>query len=388
MPPNEHAKLFPQGLSKYIDQNVAQELTCVVTAESGHVEQFADELVQAGLLPDIADAALPIIHGFEVRGEGRDFIRLARSENVQSVWFIHPRMRGPYMSIIRGLDHFVTGEPVSRIINLSLAPPPDLLPIPFRPAEPLHRATRHAAARGALCIFAAGNGGPGPGSINPWSIAPWVVSVGACSEDGKQLLPSSGRGVPTDTLSRPTVIAPGIYHLPYWEDDDGSVHFSKSPPDGRESGSLPQTGTSYAAPEVAVAAMQIEIFLERFEKYLIEQKGAPPDRAEDFYFANIFVGRGQKPRDPRLTTDRVVGTLDVSDGSAIGRYPLRRDPLVIKQILMDMAMDMPSCEPYEIGAGVVSAGLAKQCFSTFGTVEDISVARWCISQGLLTDKDG
>lgn len=381
------AKLFPEGLAKYIEASPRQDLIVIVSAAAGRIGWLTEELTQKKMINNLDESLIPIIDAIEVNGNGRAIAAIVESSNVESVWFIHPKMRQAYMAILRGVGHIaLDAQNASQpIINLSLAPPSELLPIPFRPNEPIHRATRRATELGVLCIFAAGNGGPAQGSINPWSIAPWVVSVGACTADGELLADVSGRGIPGDQLSRPTVVAPGVdVRIPYWLNSTGEATAGEAPESGETLWSQPMTGTSFSAPVVAQTALRIAHFLDQMEQNLLASRGPSP--AGGFTFAQIYDRHGPA-RDVRLTSERLVGTLEITGNGAFGTYPARADPLVIKQILMDMALGMPDYEPYEVGAGFVHPAIADHYFRTFGAPEIGSALRWDIKKGLLGDDE-
>lgn len=133
-------KLFPEGLAGYVESNLERELIVIVSATTGRLGWLVDELVQSKLVTDLDTCLLPIIDAVEVEGNGRSIATLTDSPNVESVWFIHPAMREAYMSIVRGMEYFARdmGNGSPPIVNLSLAPPSELLPIPFRPHEPLN----------------------------------------------------------------------------------------------------------------------------------------------------------------------------------------------------------------------------------------------------------
>jgi hypothetical protein len=164
------------------------------------------------------------------------------------------------------------------------------------------------------------------------------------------------------------------HRIPYWLDDDGEANGGEAPEGSETLWSQPITGTSFATPLVTKAAMQIAHFLERMEQDLLATKGPAPTGF--FHFAQVYETHGPA-RDTRLTAERLVGDLDIgAEGGALGSYPVRADPLVIKQILMDMAFDMPAYEPHEIGAGFVHPAIADHYFQTFGTPEIRSTLQW------------
>ncbi len=89
---------------------------------------------------------------------------------------------------------------------------------PFDPDDPINIASKRAADRNIIVVFAAGNEGPAPDTQNPYSKAPWVISVAAGTKEGG-LADFSSRGTPkaqrlansdpNDDFNAPTITAPG-----------------------------------------------------------------------------------------------------------------------------------------------------------------------------------
>jgi serine protease AprX len=88
----------------------------------------------------------------------------------------------------------------------------------FDPADPINVASKRAADRNIIVVFAAGNSGPAPDTMNPYAKAPWVIGVAAGTKEGG-LASFSSRGVakaqrlantdPNDDFNAPTITAPG-----------------------------------------------------------------------------------------------------------------------------------------------------------------------------------
>jgi serine protease AprX len=89
---------------------------------------------------------------------------------------------------------------------------------PFEPDNPINIASKRAADRNIIVVFAAGNAGPAPDTHNPFAKAPWVISVAASTKEGG-LASFSSRGTPkaqrlansdpNDDYDAPTITAPG-----------------------------------------------------------------------------------------------------------------------------------------------------------------------------------
>jgi serine protease AprX len=89
---------------------------------------------------------------------------------------------------------------------------------PFDPNNPINIATKTASDQNIICVFAAGNSGPGKGTYNPYAKAPWVIGVAAGTKEGglasfsSRGLPASerfGNSDPNDDFDAPTITAPG-----------------------------------------------------------------------------------------------------------------------------------------------------------------------------------
>ena len=164
---------------------------------------------------------LSIINAYAVSGTCANLIHLAARDSVDNIWYVHPTIYPVYVRLIAGLEFSI--KEGARLVNVSLSPPSELLPMPYRPNEPMNQATKVAADNGALTVFAAGNGGPGEDSLNPWALAPWVMCVGAASTDGTYVAPFSARGRLEDATYRPTIVVPGVDIETPWPFEDAPI---------------------------------------------------------------------------------------------------------------------------------------------------------------------
>jgi hypothetical protein len=73
----------------------------------------------------------------------------------------------------------------------------------------LIRGMRESYRKGIITIVPIGNFGPLPGLINPFAKQEGVISVGAATVDGKELLSFSSKGIPGKIYSGPSIVAPG-----------------------------------------------------------------------------------------------------------------------------------------------------------------------------------
>ncbi len=355
-------KLWPEALRNFVVRYPEEVIPAIVMAYSGKMESARAAILSSGgsfeSVPE-EKRVLNVIGSYALICSAGNLLSIARSESVKSIWFIHPTLFEKYLGIIRGIEDVIKTD--IGIANLSLGVPSELLPMPFRPDEPLNQATKIAADHDILLVFAAGNGGPSENSLSPWGLAPWTMSIGASDESGEVLANFSGRGIPGDPVYRPTVVAPGIdiqVPVPY------IIRTKSNRLKKKRRSSPPMSGTSFAAPQVSRIAAQIGYFLAEMRRDLIE-RGKKDPQAE-LTFAQIYRHNHLSNRDDRITSNRLVGELDIQAGYSIARYPIVPNPYVIKQIIMDMALDMPNYEPYQVGAGFVHLAVAMEYFGTFG----------------------
>jgi len=314
---------------------------------------------------------LALIEGVAVSTTGREAEGLSRAGVVAALWQVPAAIHEPYVRTIWSLGDAVKEK--IRVVNLSLAPPRDVLDPRFRAEEPMNLATRAAADKGLLVLFAAGNYGPAENTLNPWSVAPWVLSVGAASEDGEFLADFSSRGVPGDPLYRPTVTAPGIDQLvahpsgiPKTQQQlaaEERTGFNQRVPESERSRYTVVSGTSMACPVVLAVAAQVIFYMDRLKALPpFRKRKVPPDAT----WVQMYTHRRTDPLDDRLTTNRLAGKLALAGGASTGSYPLHSTPAVVKQIILDMALGMPAYKPHEVGAGFVSRELALHYFGGLG----------------------
>jgi serine protease AprX len=80
----------------------------------------------------------------------------------------------------------------------------------FSPDDPINVASKLAHDLGFVVVFPAGNAGPTSNTLSPYCVAQWVICVAAGAKDGLTLADFSSRGIPGDSLYRPTITAPGV----------------------------------------------------------------------------------------------------------------------------------------------------------------------------------
>ncbi len=191
---------------------------------------------------------------------------------------------------------------------------------PFDPDNPVNIATHTAYLNNIICVFAAGNSGPGKGTYNPYAKAPWVIGVAAGTKEGG-LASFSSRGTPAserltnsdplDDFDAPTITAPGTGR----EFDSDSAKFSAAIVSVRAISNVVSTGLTDDA-EIPIAYLP--------------------------YYTQIS--------GTSMATPFVAGTVALL---------LDADPTLspddVKQILTQTASRMPGFDDFEVGAGYINA---------------------------------
>jgi serine protease AprX len=190
----------------------------------------------------------------------------------------------------------------------------------FNPDDPINIATKAAAERNIVVVFAAGNSGPGPDTHNPYGKAPWVISVAAGTKEGG-LAGFSSRGLPkeerlgdTDTNNdndAPTITAPGT---------------------GRE---FESNAAKFSATIVSTRSLTN-----------IVANGLTDDTEIPLAFLPFYT--------------QIEGTsMACPHVAGVAALMLDADPTLspeeVKQIIQQTATRMPGREDYEVGAGYINA---------------------------------
>ncbi|HEY6730198.1 MAG TPA: S8 family serine peptidase [Solirubrobacterales bacterium] len=136
------------------------------------------------------------------------------------------------------------------------------------------KACDKAWRRGMVIVKSVGNAGPGPGTLTAPADAEGVLTVGATNAGGTKIASYSSHGPTFDGRHRPHVVAPG------GERGAGIGGIAA----GGFIGTLPEPGTSFAAPQVAgMAALLIE-----------REPALTPDQVRDRIVATCKKLRGAK----------------------------------------------------------------------------------------------
>jgi hypothetical protein len=301
---------------------------------------------------------------------------LSRRDDIVQVWYVHQDLFDEYVNVIEAIDNIVRTQDGVVPINMSLGPPASLMPMLGHIEEPMNEATRQAALKGNIPIFAIGNyftpDRPDPGVVNPWCLPEWVICVGAADAAATRLFDHSARGAPDLPETWPTVVADGIDVIGPWPvnkpktpkqkqyDQSNAEFIARVPADKRGIYTI-MSGTSQAAAQVTRAVAQIVYFVSQ----VAAQKNTNPG---DLFFSLTIpedrFAAGAR-RGPRLTGD--VGE-KTSDGVEV-RYRLVEPWKLVKQLLIDSAIPMPTFAPSEVGAGFVSPDYIEQQFGQFGLAD-------------------
>ena len=307
--------------------------------------------------------SLELIHGFTISATAEQVNALATHDEVLAIWSIPTPLFPAYANIIKSIEYYLEQNPAGGPIECEPRPSPEFLPMSYEPEEPMNLATKAAFDRGCLTVFSVGNAGPAQDTLNPWGLAPWVIGVGATSEDGSLLWKESSRGRPGDAIYHPTVVAPGIDILTthpsgvpkgpeLLEAEKRTGFYDKVP---REKWPLYTvvTGTSFAAGHVTRIVTQLYFFLTQAEHE------AAAGGASSFEIEYPFA---MKP-DP---SERRAGTVIPDPTHFKVKYPAKRDPAVIRQIVIDAAQPVPGTQFHESGGGFVQFELIGELFGKYG----------------------
>jgi hypothetical protein len=356
-----------------ITRPAESNVNAVAVAKQGEAAQLRDELEQIGAGDGTRPENLEFADLVAFSSKADVLRAVMRSKHLRSAWVIDDSIYEPYVRIIKAMALFVRTNEGIHPVNISMAPPPALLPLPYRDDEPMNLATREATNQAKIIVFAAGNAGPGEGTVSPWC-APWVICVGAANRDGTKLASFSARGSPGDRQSWPTVVAHGIdvvtthpRHIPKTAEQleaEKRTGFADRVPVDERAGYTVVSGTSFAAPQVTGIIAQVIHYLVglRGEFEALHRR---PIRNGDT-FRQIYRGT-TGGRDLRVTRARYVGESRDRGAEMEVTYPFNATPaLLAKQIILDMASPMKGYENHEVGAGFVDFEMARDYFGRFG----------------------
>lgn len=345
----------------------------IIMAEPGASESIVERLTGFSSVE-----RLELVDGWAVTGSVAEAARVAEAEGVALVWYLHRDMASVYVNTIRGLAFLAQaddGRPMPA--NISLGPPTSLMPLSAWPDEPMHRATLRAAEAGVVVVMAAGNYGSPDGAhdgwINPWCLPEWVICVGAATADRSRLFELSARGDPARPETWPDLVAHGVDSVGPWpttvpkpasrraSDEANPIFTEKVAPEDRHLYTI-ASGTSFAAPKVSAAAAQVIHFLNG----AIEQNGVAD------YGTPIFELTMERARWDRLAAlaPRLSGQIIAADGQEVQvRYAIDAPWKLVKQLLIDTAIEMPGFHRHEVGAGFVDPDHVAAQFGKFEAVD-------------------
>lgn len=365
------ARLGPESKRSALLSQPGETYTFVVRG-SRKVLDLAREMHRptAGF-PD--SASIDGIRAVAVATRVRALETLCLDPELEQIWYLHPAVDDVYVKTLLGVDHAIRTVPPPGVINLSLGPPIDALPLPGDPEEPMNVATKAAADRGLLAVFAIGNipdfgQSPGP---NPWCEPEWVVCVGAAHTDGQTLWKGSVVGERDVPETWPDVVAKGVDVISLWPSnivkpvvrkrrDEADPVFRQTVPEDSWDLYTMMSGTSQAAAQVSRGASQVMYFV----RMLAEDREVQPGGrafALDVPSDHPSVAPGAS----RLTGEIVRRTSD----SVEVEYRLVEPWKLVKQLLMDTAIPMPAYGQHEVGHGFVYPDYLDQQFGAYGVVD-------------------
>jgi hypothetical protein len=343
----------------------AEALVIVVDATNGDVNHPGGAL---GAIRDAADKEeywpIPLIHGVALRARKADVRRLLSEPTKYTVWLIGTSDAMLYIRIVRAIDWATENQPPATVLNLSLAPEDSVDDGRSGQLDPLSMVSLEASKKGTVLVVAAGNAGPRPGSTTRWCRLPWVICVGALDGASGKVAGFSGRGLPGDATTWPTVVAPGVDVIgqrsrdvarpAQLTDDERRVGKARGLPDGYWVTHVVASGTSFAAPIVSSAVAQVKHYLA-----CARAKGVESFTLQMPWDATT------KP-DPRFWRFRLAGDLKKVGDHVEVTYPTEERPGLVKQILIDIAQPQGDRAPEAQGAGYVGDDTALALFGQFG----------------------
>ena len=421
------SRIGPASIGKALREHPESQLPFIITTIPGEQAKIMDSLGDnARWLEPFGKSRsrLDLIDAFFVEIPASLAISISNDPSIRQIWYVPKDLIKTYVGIVLGFEHILKLKRDGyhfTVVNISLAPPPQLMPIEMSGEEPMHRATKIAADADILTVFAIGNYFDSTteteGVVNPWCLPEWVVCVGAANEAATSLWSRSARGYPDIAETWPDVVAWGVDALApevYSTGDLGPLSESpvpaaagnwvavfdqfigKFPRTEKESyrkaydeshptflARIPKekfdqytlvTGTSFATTRVTTALMQIYHFLiERRKNTKVMTvttfEGGTPltfdPIGDDTLSIKIPLEVIEKKK--LLEVKRLVGKLEYgTDGSVVVTYPVRPLWKVAKQILMDTAVSMNGYGPHEVGAGFVYIPYYAELFGQYG----------------------
>ncbi len=296
---------------------------------------------------------------------------LARREDVEQIWYVPASLYPTYCRIVNSIAYAFRNNPRPSIVNISLGPPADVMPLAPNDDEPMNAATKKAVDNGLILIMAIGNyfDGDNAGTVNPWCRPQWMICVGAASADASRVWAGSARGSLSDPATWPTVVAFGIDVISAWptyltksadrqQHDESNPEFRKAVPKKDWPVFTLESGTSQATAQVSRAAVQIVTFVR-------EAAARKTNVQADDRLFSITVPR-ERMESSAKAGPRLTGELHPVPGSTDTEIVYRLvDPWrLVKQLLIDTAVPMPDLPPSAVGAGFVDPAYVEKQFKT------------------------
>lgn len=317
------------------------------------------------------DVALQIVNGFARRMSVAEAAKLAATEGVSWVWYLHPDEAQITLNTLKGLDYAARTMDPPKLVNMSLGPPSSFYRDVPDIGHPVLQAIRLGATEGMVAVMAVGNTGQdAPGFVNPWTAADEVISVGAWDHTTGLAWVHSARPLPDSVSLWPDVVAPGVDVIGPMTSarpktaaertrDEADARFRNLIPAADWDKYTIKSGTSQAAAVVSNASAQIV----RFLKGAMQEKGTRS--GQDLFTIDIEADR---ITDFDRIVPRLTGTATPrADGGLTYTYQVDLPWKMVKQILIDTALPVPGAKPWEVGAGLVDPDYIRAQFGAYGT---------------------
>ena len=175
--------LGPPEIIQALHEQTCDVLPFIVRGDSAGLKAARDLAKSDIELGPIRD--LGLIDGIGLALSAKDAQALSQREDIIQVWYLHRWLYAEYVNIILSMQYVIKTAPAPVVMNISLGPPAALMPMPAHWEEPMNLATRIAAERGYIPIFAIGNyshrnhriPGLSARGVSPNGLSAWVRPV-------------------------------------------------------------------------------------------------------------------------------------------------------------------------------------------------------------------
>ena len=333
---------------------------------------FGNYAIQFATPGGLVENEFNSLNAIAVEAKGETLSAIRSQDNIEEIWILPNQVAITYIRIMKSIERHMQLPPPS-VVNISISPSADTMPLYGNLDEPMSRITKISAEKGHIPVLAAGNyyadvfGEDNKGFISPWGYPPWVICVAAVDETGIEIYSRSARGEPNDPLTWPDVSGDGIDVIgPYptyleksqsrKERDETSDKFTNRIPKKDWDIYTLESGTSQATGHVSGALAQVLHFLQKTE-----------ESGHDIFYVEYTAE--QLERVKRLTHKRLIGEISEIDNGYVIHYPTKPYWAIAKQLLIDTSIEIPNAKGFETGAGFVNKSNINANFGIFGLVD-------------------